>query len=372
MKKSRPRFSGEDTKWMSLAISEALKARGRTSPNPIVGAVLVRGGKLLAKGHHRRAGLPHAEIEALKRVNDPRGATLYVTLEPCCHEGKRTPPCTDAIVPSGIRRVVVGAVDPNPKVSGKGIRLLQRSGIRVDAGLLREECEELNPFFNHWIVTGRPYVILKAAASLDGRVALANGRSRWISGEASRTRVHQLRGEVDGILAGIGTVQADDPSLTARTGSAVRQPVRIVLDPHFRISPRARVLDSLAGGACWIMVAPRRITAAKKARLERKNAEVIAAPLQANGQFDLKRLLNLLGKRGLTSLLIEGGPGVWTGFYRQKTFEELWVFLAPKFLGADAKPMIDPLGLRSLSSAASLRLSGAEVLGEDALLVYSR
>ncbi|HKY63855.1 MAG TPA: bifunctional diaminohydroxyphosphoribosylaminopyrimidine deaminase/5-amino-6-(5-phosphoribosylamino)uracil reductase RibD [bacterium] len=369
MKKSR--FSAEDAKWMSLAVAEALKARGRTSPNPIVGAVLVRAGKLLAKGHHRRAGLPHAEIEALRRVKDPRGATLYVTLEPCCHAGKRTPPCTDAIVPSGIRRVVVGAVDPNPKVAGKGIRLLQRAGIRVDLGLLREECEELNPFFNHWIVTGRPYVILKAAASLDGRVALANGRSRWISGEASRSRVHQLRGEVDGVLAGIGTVQADDPRLTARSGGAARQPVRIILDPLFRISPQARVLNDDSGGPCWIVVRPSRISAAKRARLEKKNAEILAAPLLAGGQIDLKRLLNQLGKRGLTSLLVEGGPGVWTGFYRQKAFEELWTFLAPKFLGADSKPMIGALALRSLASA-SLKLSGVEVLGEDVLLVYSR
>ncbi|HKX12062.1 MAG TPA: bifunctional diaminohydroxyphosphoribosylaminopyrimidine deaminase/5-amino-6-(5-phosphoribosylamino)uracil reductase RibD, partial [bacterium] len=287
-------FSGDDAKWMSLAVSEALKARGRTSPNPIVGAVLVRGGKLLAKGHHRRAGLPHAEIEVLGRVKDPRGATLYVTLEPCCHMGKRTPPCTEAIVPSGIRRVVVGAVDPNPQVSGKGIARLKRSGIRVDVGLLREECEELNPFFNHWIVSGRPYVILKTAASLDGRVALANGRSRWISGELSRARVHQLRGEVDGVLAGIGTVEADDPQLTARHGAGARQPVRIVLDPSFRISPKAKVLNSRSGSPCWVVVGSNRISPAKRAKLEKMKAEIIPAPLTKRGEFDLKGLLAIL------------------------------------------------------------------------------
>ncbi len=372
MKKARPRFSGEDAKWMSLAISEALKARGLTSPNPIVGAVLVRGGKLLAKGHHRRAGLPHAEIEVLGQVKDPRSATLYVTLEPCCHEGKRTPPCTETIVPSGICRVVVGAVDPNPKVSGKGMARLKRAGIRVDVGLLREECEELNPFFNHWIVSGRPYVILKAAASLDGRVALANGRSRWISGETSRARVHQLRGEVDGVLAGIGTVEADDPQLTARHSPGARQPVRIVLDPSFRISPQAKVLDPRSGGPCWIVVGSSRISPAKRAVLEKKKVEIISVPLNKGGEFDLKRLLVILGQRGLTSLLVEGGPGVWTSFYRQQAFQELWAFVAPKFLGAESKPMMKSLALSNLDRAPALRLSGVEVLGEDVLLVYSR
>jgi len=372
MKKTRPQFSSEDAKWMRLAISEALKAKGQTSPNPIVGAALVRKGKLLAKGHHRRAGLPHAEIEVLRRVKDPRGATLYTSLEPCCHEGKRTPPCTSAILPAGIRRVVVGALDPNPKVSGKGIRLLKKAGIRVDVGLLEEECQALNPFFNHWIVTGKPYVILKVAASLDGRIALANGQSRWISGEASRTRVHQLRGEVDGVLSGIGSVVADDPRLTARHRKGARQPLRIILDPSFRISPKAKVLDPQAESPCWVLVAPGKAAASKRARFQKLNVEILEVPIRKDGQFDLARLLNLLGQRGLTSLLVEGGPGSWTSFYRQRAFDELWAFVAPSVLGAESQAMIGPLGLRSLNQKQAMELSGVEILGGDVLLVYSR
>ncbi|MCE9623942.1 MAG: bifunctional diaminohydroxyphosphoribosylaminopyrimidine deaminase/5-amino-6-(5-phosphoribosylamino)uracil reductase RibD, partial [Deltaproteobacteria bacterium] len=187
---------------MDLALAEAVKARGQTSPNPMVGAVLVRKGKLLAKGYHHRAGLPHAEIEAFKQIKDPRGATLYVTLEPCCHQGKRTPPCTEAILRSGIKKVVVGTLDPNPKVSGRGVKILLRAGIAVKIGVLKSECRELNAHYNRWITTGNPWVILKTASSLDGRIALANGKSRWITGEASRLCVHELRGEVDGILVG--------------------------------------------------------------------------------------------------------------------------------------------------------------------------
>jgi len=368
--KNDPVYS--DEYWMGHAIAEAVKARGHTSPNPMVGAVLLRKGRRLAVGYHHRAGLPHAEIEALKQVKDPRGATLYVTLEPCCHEGKRTPPCTEAILRSGIKKVIVGTLDPNPKVSGKGVKILRRAGIDVEVGILEEECRAINVFYNHWITTGKPWVVMKTAASLDGRIALANGKSRWITGEASRACVHQLRSEVDGILVGVGTVEADDPELTARHRKGLRQPIRVILDPSFRISIRAKVLDPRADSPCWIIVAPGRISAAKREQVQRRNAEVIVAPLRRNGEFDLTKLLHLLGKRGMVSLLVEGGPKVWTSFHRQNAFQELWAFVAPKLLGADAKSMLAPFGLTTLQQKFPLQLSDVEVFGEDVLMVYRR
>jgi len=299
---------------MGLALDEAVRARGHTSPNPMVGALLVKDGKILSRGYHHRAGLPHAEIEAMKGVKRLHGATMYVTLEPCCHEGKRTPPCTDAILRSGIRKVIVGTLDPNPKVSGRGIKILRREGIEVKVGVLEEDCRQLNVFYNHWIRMGTPWVVLKTASSLDGRIALANGKSRWVTGEASRRWVHQLRSEVDAVMVGIGTVLADDPELTARHKKKARQPLRIVLDPNFKISPSAKVLRSNGAAPAWIFVAPKHRTSPKKAKLERQGNEVILAPHKKNGKIDLPKLIKYLGTRGLLSLLVEGGPGVWAGF----------------------------------------------------------
>ncbi len=355
---------------MGLALDEAVRARGHTSPNPMVGAVLVKANKLLAKGYHHRAGLPHAEIEAMKHAKGLKGATMYVTLEPCCHEGKRTPPCTAAILRSGIKKIVIGTLDPNPKVSGRGAKLLKRAGLDVEVGVLEEDCRQLNTFYNHWIQTGKPWVALKTASSLDGRIALANGKSRWITGEASRRWVHQLRSEVDGVLVGIGTVLADDPELTARHIPGVRQPIRIVLDPNFKISPRATILKPHGDAPAWIFVDPKHRFSSKAAKIERQGNEVIAAPLKKNGSIDLSKLLALLGGRNLTSLLVEGGPGVWAGFFRQQAFQELLVFVAPKLLGGDARPMLGALGINNMDRAPVLRLSDVEILGEDVLLVY--
>jgi len=360
----------DDAYWMGLALGEAVKARGRTSPNPMVGAVLVKDGKLLAKGYHRRAGLPHAEIEAMRRVKNLKGATLYVTLEPCCHEGKRTPPCTGAILGSGIRKVVIGTLDPNPKVSGKGAKMLRRAGIKVEVGVLEEDCRQINVFYNHWIRGGTPWVLLKVASSLDGRIALANGKSRWITGEHARHWVHRLRNEVDAVLVGIGTAQADDPALTVRHKSAACQPIRIVLDPKFQISPRAKVFDPGIGAPAWLLVEPKFQNSRKRSILEKRGHEVIAAPLKKNGRVDLKKLLALLGKKGVLSLLVEGGPGVWTEFLQQNAFQELWAFVAPKLLGAEARPMFLKLGLKRLDEQSALKLSDVEVLGDDVLLVY--
>lgn len=359
----------DDAYWMGLALNEAVQARGRTSPNPMVGAVLVKGGKLLAKGYHRRAGLPHAEIEAMRRAKQLKGATLYVTLEPCCHEGKRTPPCTEAILRSGIRRVVVGTLDPNPKVSGKGVKQLSKAGIQVKVGVLEADCREINLFYNHWMTTGRPWVLLKAAASLDGRIALSNGRSRWITGNLAREWVHRLRGEVDAILVGIGTVLADDPRLTARHPKAARQPVRIVLDPHFKISRRAKVLRGPRGTRCWVVVAPDKAASKKAREFSARGVEVLACPLGSDGRLLLRNLLRELGRRSILSLLVEGGAVTWTSFIRQKCAQELLLFQAPKILGADARPLFGELGLTRIP-AGGLKPYAAEWLDEDLLTAY--
>lgn len=355
---------------MGLALDEAVKARGHTSPNPMVGAVLVRGNKLVARGYHHRAGLPHAEIEAMRGVQNFKDLTLYVTLEPCCHDGKRTPPCTQAILRSGLRKVVVGTLDPNPKVAGKGVQLLRRSGVAVKVGVLEEDCRQLNIFYNHWVSTGRPWVVLKTASSLDGKVALADGTSRWITGEAARRAVHQLRGEVDAVLVGIGTVLTDDPKLTARHPRAAHQPIRIILDPEFKIPVRAKVLRAGKGAPCWVVVREDKLRAAKKSQVETTGAQVLTAPYRRGRGFELAKLLSLLGKKGLVSLLVEGGPGIWTSFYRQRAFQELWAFLAPKLLGGDAKSLLGDLRLKRIPQIPHLKLQDVELFGQDVLLVY--
>lgn len=370
MKRAKPSYSAEDEKWMALALSEAARACGRTSPNPMVGAVLVRGGKLLAKGYHRGPGLPHAEIEAMKLAGDLKGATLYVTLEPCCHEGKRTPPCTKAILGSGISRIVVAAADPNPKVSGRGIRILRKAGIRVELGLFQQDAERLNVFYNHWMQTGRPYVLIKAAASLDGRIALANGKSKWITGETARRRVHEIRASVDAVLAGVDTVIVDDPLLTARNVGEVSQPRRFILDPRFRIPTRAKVLKPSQGSICTVVIGPRQAASAKRKLIEKLGAEILVCPLAKDGGFDLSKLTRELGRQGIMSVLVEGGPRTWTRFISSRRADELWLFLAPRLLGGDAKGLLSGLGLKSLGGPAALDFDEAEMLGPDLLLTY--
>ncbi|MEC4672013.1 MAG: bifunctional diaminohydroxyphosphoribosylaminopyrimidine deaminase/5-amino-6-(5-phosphoribosylamino)uracil reductase RibD, partial [Nitrospirota bacterium] len=240
-----------DVHFMKQALRLAAKGRGTTSPNPMVGAILVKNGRIVGKGYHRRAGAPHAEILALQQAGSrSHGATLYVTLEPCSHTGKRTPPCVPAIITARPRRVVVAMRDPNPHVNGQGIRRLRQSGLTVDIGCLQEEAKHLNEAYVHWVKTGRPFVILKAAMTLDGKIATASGESKWITGAKARLHVHRLRSQVDGIMVGIGTVLKDDPQLTARLPekdqlTTLRQPVRIVLDTRLRIPLSAHLLEHL-------------------------------------------------------------------------------------------------------------------------------
>lgn len=345
----------------------------------MVGAVLVKGGRIIGRGWHRRAGGPHAEIAALRdatrRGQSPRGATLYVTLEPCCTHG-RTPPCTDAIIAAGIRRIVAGAVDPNPRHAGRGFKILRRSGIGVTRGILAEECERLNEAFNHWIVHRTPLVTVKAAMTLDGKIATANGESKWITGEKSRACGMQLRQGSDAILVGINTILADDPSLTFRPVQGPKSKVqsrqlrRIILDSLARTPPSAKVVSDERAALTTIAVsqyAPKKRVAALA-----KQASVLVTPSRlVNGaaRLDLRWLLRRLGSENVTSLLVEGGGEVNASFLLSGLAQRVAFFYAPKILGGrDSHKAVAGDGVKKLSEVIQLREIKWRKLGGDLLL----
>jgi diaminohydroxyphosphoribosylaminopyrimidine deaminase/5-amino-6-(5-phosphoribosylamino)uracil reductase len=361
--------------FMLLALRLARRGSGATSPNPMVGAVLVKGGKIIGRGWHRQAGLPHAEIEALrdaqKRGHNPRGATLYVTLEPCCTHG-RTPPCTDAITAAGIKKVVVGATDPNPKHSGNAFKILRRAGIEVVHGFLSDECGKLNEAFNHWIVHRTPFVTVKAAMTLDGKIATASGESKWITGEKARAHGMKLRQRSDAILVGINTILADDPSLTFRKRKAEsgkrKQKLmrRIILDSLARTPLAAKVANDKFATLTTIVVSK---TAPKNrvAALARKVKVVIAPAKKSN--INLRWLLKKLGAENVTSLLVEGGGEVNASFLLGGFAQRAAFFYAPKILGGrDSRKAVAGEGAKSLNEIIQLREVEWRGLGEDLLL----
>ncbi len=360
-----PRVPVEAERFMALALAEARKGLGTTRPNPAVGAVLVKDGRVIARGYHARAGGPHAEVVALRKAGEhARGADLYVTLEPCDHHG-RTPPCTGAILAAGVARVFVGSVDVNPIVSGRGIRRLKRGGVQVVRGVLEADCLALNrPFFT-FITERRPYVTLKAAATLDGRIATRTGDSRWVSGPESRERVHALREQVDAILAGAGTVRLDDPQLTARPKGRLsrRQPLRVVLSGSLDVSPKARVFDEPSGGVLVLTSADQE----KRARaLRARGAEVVVLPSE-RGRLDVRAVLDELYRRDVMHLLVEGGAQVYRSFLEGGLVDRLMLFLAPKILGEG----IDwaPLPAKAkMDHAIPLEDLSVERVGEDVLV----
>jgi diaminohydroxyphosphoribosylaminopyrimidine deaminase/5-amino-6-(5-phosphoribosylamino)uracil reductase len=357
-----------DAPFLRLALRLARRGTGATSPNPLVGAVLVKGGKIIGRGWHRRAGLPHAEIEALrdahKRGHSPRGATLYVTLEPCCTHG-RTPPCTDAIISAGIQRVVIGATDPNPNHAGKGFKILQRAGIQVVHGILADECAKLNEAFNHWIVCRTPFVTVKAAMTLDGKIATASGESKWITGEKARAHGMKLRHASDAILVGVNTILADNPSLTVRMQN--EKPLRrLVLDSRARTPLSAKVVSDKWTALTTIVVgkhAPKKRVAALQ-----KRVKVVVAP-SADLKLDLRWLLKKLGAESVTSLLVEGGGEVNASFLLGGFVQRVAFFYAPKILGGrDARKAVAGDGAKSLREVVQLREVEWRKLGADLLL----
>ena len=368
MSKGRARSKSADARFMARALALARRALGRTHPNPAVGAVLVRSGRVVGEGFTAPAGGPHAEVRAIRAAGArARGADLYVTLEPCAHFG-RTPPCVEALLPLGLRRVVVATVDPNPRVRGRGLRRLRAAGVTVSVGLGEDEARAIMAGYRSHVVRGRPLVTLKMATTLDGRIAARTGDARWITGPAARRRAHELRDVHDAILVGAGTVRTDDPELTCRIPGG-RNPVRVIVcGSALDLPARARVLDTHT--AATVIVTPVGADPHRVMRLRRRGVDVVAVPGR-RGSMSAAGLMKTLAARGLTSLLVEGGAVVAADLLRARLVDRVVWFVAPSFLGADGIPAIASLGVDRAGSA--LRLDDVEVerLGTDIVVTAS-
>jgi diaminohydroxyphosphoribosylaminopyrimidine deaminase/5-amino-6-(5-phosphoribosylamino)uracil reductase len=351
-----------DREFMARALALAEQGLFTTTPNPRVGCVVVRGGRVVGEGFHERAGEPHAEVNALGAAGSrAQGATVYVNLEPCSHHG-RTPPCTEALVAAGVRRVVVATGDPNPKVSGQGFAALRAAGIEVDVGLLEDEARELNIGFVSRMTRGRPWIRLKVAASLDARTALADGASQWITSEEARRDGHRWRARACAILTGIGTVKDDDPRLTVREVETPRQPLRILVDSRLEVPTTARILD---GGKVLIAAAVE--NPAKIDVLRARGAEVVVIP-NAAGKVELEDLMRELGRRALNEVHVEAGFKLNGSLVSAGVVDELLVYLAPKVLGETGRGMFNLPGVERLADARRLRLVDVAQVGDDVRL----
>lgn len=357
-----------DKDYMQLALDLAASAKGRTNPNPVVGAVLVKDGVIVGSGLHRKAGEPHAEVHAFNMAGEhAKGATLYVTLEPCSHFGK-TPPCANLVVESNVARVVVATKDPNPAVAGRGIQLIRDAGIEVEVGLLEDEAIKLNERFIHNMITKRPFVISKFAMTLDGKIATHTGHSKWITGEEARLHVHQLRNEVDSILVGIGTVLADNPTLTTRLPEGKgKNPIRIILDSQLRIPLASNVLNT--SDAKTIIVTEKNVNPNKIAQLEKKGVSIISVTKAENG-LDLDEMLEALYNEGITDILVEGGGTVNGSFLRRGLINKYHVYIAPKIIGGiHSKSPVLGDDLDSMDLATNLEFESYHQIGQDLMIV---
>ena len=353
---------------MRQALEAARRGLGRTSPNPAVGAVVVRDGRVAGRGYHARAGGPHAEVVALRGAGAAaRGADLYTTLEPCDHHG-RTPPCTAAVLAAGIARVVYASSDPNPLVNGRGLRRLLKAGVAVTPHVLKDEADALNRPFLLAMKEGRARVTLKLAATLDGKIAARTGDSKWITGEKARARVHALRNQVDAILVGAGTARRDDPALTTRLPGKKqgRNPVRVVLDAELFVPVSARVYDTFQHGRAIAVCGPG-APHKRRAALLARGVEVWELPAR-RARVSLQALLARLAKEGLLDLLVEGGAEVAGAFLAQRLVDELWLFIAPKLLGADGAGWSAALALNEVADAPQWQVQSLERVGGDVLL----
>lgn len=352
---------------MREALRLAKRGIGKTSPNPAVGSCLVRGGKVVAGGWHRKAGLPHAEIEALTVAGKKaKGSALFVTLEPCCHFG-RTPPCTDAIISAGIKKVVVGAPDPNPKVAGKGVAALRAAGIEVVEGVLADECASMNEAYNKYITKGLPLVTLKLASSLDGRIAAPNGESKWITGPRARALVHRMRAQNDAVMVGAHTALKDDPELTVRLARG-KNPVRVILDGTLRLPVSSKVFNGVKEGRARLILFTSELADEKRLRKAvDSGAEVVRVASNGNG-LSLKRVLKELARREITSLLVEGGGHVSASLLKEGLVDRLSVFYGPMVLGSDGLASVGPLGLKGLKYAPRVKNTRVKKVGEDILI----
>jgi diaminohydroxyphosphoribosylaminopyrimidine deaminase/5-amino-6-(5-phosphoribosylamino)uracil reductase len=355
-----------DKFYMQKALALAARGKGMTSPNPMVGAVVVKGDKIIAAGYHRKAGTAHAEAAALKKAGSrAKGATLYVNLEPCCHTEKRTPPCTKAVIQSGIKEVVIAMVDPNPKVSGKGLKELRKAGIKTRTGVMKEAAQKLNEVFIKHITRKKPFVILKIAQSLDGKIATAGGESKWITGTEAREHVHRLRNEVDALLVGIGTVKKDNPSLDCRIRGG-KNPYRIIVDSRLQIPLNSRVLKYDDGKT--IIATTGKADKIKLDSLERRGTGVLVIRDKA-GRVSLKGLMTELGRLGITSVMIEGGSSIAASALSEGIVDKVMFFAAPKIIGGvDAVPSVGGKAPALLKNAIKLKDMQTVKLGGDILI----
>lgn len=364
-----------DQEYMLRAIQLAKKGEGWTNPNPMVGAVIVKDGRIIGEGYHKKCGELHAERNAISSLTESaEGATIYVTLEPCCHYGK-TPPCTEAIIEQKIKKVVIGSRDPNPKVAGKGAQILRESGITVVQDFMREECDRLNPVFFHYITTKTPYVVMKYAMTLDGKIATKTGASKWITGETARQEVQHMRHRYMGIMAGIGTVLADDPMLNVRV-EGWKSPVRILCDSSLRIPLDSQIVRSAKEYRTIVAYAGReeneeiteKITK-KIEQLHAKGVDTVCCP-DEKGQIDLKKLMTYLGNEGIDSILLEGGGTLNDSALRAGIVKEVHCFIAPKlFGGKNSKTPVEGIGIGLPSEALKLKCTDICRIGEDIRII---
>jgi len=352
-----------DETYIRRTLALARRAEGSTSPNPMVGAVVVKKGKIIAEGFHKKAGTAHAEVIALDRAGkNAAEATLYVNLEPCCHKDKRTPPCTEKIIASGIRKVVIAMKDPNPKVSGKGIEELRKARIEVVAGILEEKACKINEFYIKQITTGLPFVILKVAMTLDGKIATPEGESQWITGEQARKEVHRLRASVDAVMTAIGTVKADNPQLTCRAVKGM-DPVRIIIDPALEISPEARILTCPPR---TIVVTHEVVPAKNKSLLTNRGVSFLC---YTGKRLDLAWLMKELHAMGITSVLVEGGSSLNSSCLEAGIVDKAMFYIAPKIIGGrESFPAIGGSSFRRLDDAYRLTKTLVRRIGEDIVI----
>lgn len=356
----------QDEKYMQRALGLARQGEGHVNPNPCVGAVIVKDGKIIGEGYHQKYGELHAERNALRNCKEsPEGADLYVTLEPCCHYGK-TPPCTEAIIENGIKRVIVGSPDCNPLVAGKGIKILREAGIEVTEGVLQKECDELNKIFFHFMKTGKPYVMMKYAMTMDGKIATHTGASKWITGETARKKVHEDRGRFMAIMAGVGTVLADNPLLTCRI-EGKKSPIRIICDTHLRMPPNAEIVKT-AKEVPTIIAVSESVSEEKKIPFVEKGCEIWELP-EKEDVVDLHALMQKLGERKIDSVLLEGGGTLNFTALRNGIVNAVQAYIAPKiFGGTEAKTPVEGMGVCLPEEAFKLKNTKLSFLGEDILI----
>jgi diaminohydroxyphosphoribosylaminopyrimidine deaminase/5-amino-6-(5-phosphoribosylamino)uracil reductase len=359
-----------DRIFMRRALNLAKKRKGLTHPNPAVGAVIVKDGKIIGEGSHKKAGMPHAEREAIKdaisKGFDISGSTMYVTLEPCCHYG-RTPPCTEAIIDSRIKKVVVATLDPNPLVAGKGIEILRNQGIEVEVGVLEKEAKELNEDFFVYIKGKRPFIHLKWAQSIDGKIATFTGSSKWITGEEARKYAHKLRKEATAVLVGTKTALKDNPSLTVRHIKTEKQPVRVLIDKDLKTPVNFNIFNDDAKTV--VFIGENADKEKIKVLKDKENIELIELQLK-NGKFDLENILNELYKKEIVHLLVEGGREVITEFIKNNLFDKISVFIAPKIIGDEGISAVSKLSIEDIKDAIKLKKQKVKNLGEDLLIEF--